>query len=60
MLLGGLRYLLPVIAPPLTFFVQDLSNLPVATKIANEVICLPMYHELSDEDINRVLNTLIK
>lgn len=27
------------------------ENLPVATKMANEVICLPMHHALSDEDI---------
>ena len=31
------------------------ENLPVATKIANEVICLPMYHDLSEEDIERVI-----
>lgn len=34
------------------------ENLPVATRIANEVICLPMHHELSDEDINRVINVI--
>ena len=32
------------------------DNLPVATKIANEVICLPMHHALTDEEIERVLN----
>ena len=36
------------------------SNLPVATKIANEVICLPMHHELSDEDLERVLSIVVK
>jgi len=36
------------------------SNLPVATKIANEVICLPMHHELSEEDIARILDCVVK
>ena len=34
------------------------ANLPVATKIANEVICLPMHHALSNDDINRVLEII--
>lgn len=34
------------------------ANLPVATKIANEVICLPMHPNLSDEDIERVINVI--
>jgi dTDP-4-amino-4,6-dideoxygalactose transaminase len=36
------------------------ENLPVATKIANEVICLPMHHELTDEDINRIISLIVK
>ena len=36
------------------------DNLPVATRIANEVICLPMHHELSEEDLNRVLELIVK
>ena len=36
------------------------ANLPVATRIANEVICLPMHHELSEEDVNRVLELIVK
>jgi dTDP-4-amino-4,6-dideoxygalactose transaminase len=35
------------------------ENLPVATKIANEVICLPMHHELREDDIERILNIII-
>ena len=31
------------------------ENLPVATKMANEVICLPMHQDLSEEDIERVI-----
>ena len=36
------------------------ENLPVATRIANEVICLPMHHELSDMDVNRILEQIVK
>ena len=35
------------------------ENLPVATKIANEVICLPMHHELTEENIEKILNCII-
>ena len=31
------------------------ENLPVATRMADEVICLPMHAGLTDEDVNRVL-----
>ena len=36
------------------------ENLPVATRIANEVICLPMHPELGEEDLKRVLDHIIK
>ena len=36
------------------------ENLPVATKMANEVICLPMHHALTDEDIQRTLETIVR
>lgn len=35
------------------------ENLPVATRLANEVICLPMHHGLSDEDVLKVINILL-
>lgn len=35
------------------------SNLPVATRMADEVICLPMHAGLSDADIERVLNAIL-
>ena len=35
------------------------ENLPIATKIANEVICLPMHHELTEEDVKRTLDCII-
>lgn len=35
------------------------ENIPVATKMAEEVICLPMHHLLSEEDVERVLDVII-
>ncbi len=59
----GRRYFYPLISDFSTY--RNLpsatrENLPVATKMANEVICLPMHHALSDEDIKRVLNCIIR
>lgn len=34
------------------------ENLPNATRIANEVICLPMHHSLSSEDVKHVLDVI--
>ncbi len=34
-------------------------GLPVATKLASQVICLPMHHALTDNDIERVLNCIV-
>lgn len=33
----------------------DQKNLPNAHKMADSVICLPMHHELTDNDIERTL-----
>ena len=59
----GRRYFYPLISTFSTYRGLPSAtpeNLPVATKIANEVICLPMHHALTDEDIERVLNCIIK
>lgn len=31
------------------------ENLPIANKMADEVLCLPMHHALTEEDMNRIL-----
>ena len=59
----GRRYFYPLISTFSTYRGLPSAapeNLPVATRLANEVICLPMHHELSDEDINRVLSYFVK
>ena len=59
----GRRYFYPLISTFSTYRGLPSAmpeNLPVATKIANEVICLPMHHELKDADIDRILNCVTK
>ena len=59
----GRRYFYPLISTFSTYRGLDSAkpeNLPVATKMADEVICLPMHHALSDADIERILNCIIK
>lgn len=36
------------------------ENLPLGNKMADEVLCLPMHHNLSSEDIDRILNLILK
>ena len=58
----GRRYFFPLISTFSTYRGLPSAapeNLPVATRLANEVICLPMHHELSEEDINRVLECVL-
>ena len=57
----GRRYFYPLISTFSPY--RDLpsaapENLPVATKMANEVICLPIYHDLTNEDVERVIREL--
>lgn len=59
----GRRYFYPLISEfspyrDLPSSVKD--NLPVATKMSHDVICLPMHHELSEEDVQRVIDCLKK
>ena len=59
----GRRYFYPLISSFSTYRGLPSAapeNLPVATRMANEVICLPMHHVLSDNDIERVVNCIIK
>ena len=59
----GRRYFYPLISTFSTYRglpSADPHNLPVATKISNEVICLPMHHELKEEDLNRVIELIVK
>ena len=59
----GRRYFYPLISEFSTYRGLESANkenLPVATRMADEVICLPMHHKLREEDIDRVLNLLLQ
>lgn len=59
----GRRYFYPLISEFSTYRGLDSArkeNLPNAHKMADSVICLPMHHELSDEDMERILKLIVK
>ena len=59
----GRRYFYPLISEFSTYRGLESAkpeNLPVATKIAGSVICLPMYHNLTEEDTDRVIEQIVK
>ena len=54
----GRRYFYPLISTFSTYRglpSAGKENLPQAYRMAESVICLPMHHELTDEDINKVI-----
>ena len=59
----GRRYFYPLISTFSTYRGLESakpSNLPNAHKMADEVICLPMHHALSEEDVQRILELIVK
>lgn len=59
----GRRYFYPLISEFSTYRglpSAQPENIPVATRIANEVICLPMHHVLTDSDLDRILKIILK
>ena len=57
----GRRYFYPLISEFSTYRGLESArpeNLPVAHKIANSVICLPMYHSLTSMDIDCVIKQI--
>ena len=59
----GRRYFYPLISSFSTYRGLPSAapgNLPVATRIANEVICLPMHHALTGEDMERIVGCIVK
>jgi dTDP-4-amino-4,6-dideoxygalactose transaminase len=57
------RYFYPLISNFPTYSglpSANKENLPLGNKIADDVLCLPMHHALSEEDIQRILTFFIK
>lgn len=59
----GRRYFYPLISTFTTYRGLDSArpeNLPLAHKMADSVICLPMHHALGDEDVQRVSDCILR
>lgn len=57
----GRRYFYPLITafnPYRDYPSANVENLPIANKIAEQVICLPMHHALSEDDVKRVIDCI--
>lgn len=59
----GRRYFYPLISEFSTYRGLESArpeNLPNAHKMADSVICLPMHHAMTDDDIQRVLTLIVR
>lgn len=59
----GRRYFFPLIssfAPYNTYPSATPENLPIATRMAEQVLCLPMHHALSEGDVEWIIECLNK
>jgi dTDP-4-amino-4,6-dideoxygalactose transaminase len=59
----GRRYFYPLISDFSTYRglpSATKENLPTASKMADEVICLPMHHLLTNEDVERIISLIIQ
>lgn len=59
----GRRYFYPLISEFSTYRSlpsANKENLPKAHKMADSVICLPMHHELSNKDVERIIKLIVK
>jgi len=59
----GRRYFYPLISdfePYKSLPSAKVENIPVATQIAQKVLCLPIYVALADEDIKRIVEIIRK
>ena len=59
----GRRYFYPLISEFSTYRGLESAckeNIPNAHKMADTVICLPMHHELSEGDMERILKLIVK
>lgn len=59
----GRRYFYPLISTFETYNKLESAapaNLPVATRIADEVICLPMHHVLTEKELEDIINHIMR
>ena len=57
----GRRYFYPLISDFSTYKGLPSAkpeNLPVAARVASQVICLPMFHELSEDNVKKIIDLI--
>lgn len=58
----GRRYFYPLISTFSTYRRlkgAEESNLPIATRMANQVLCIPIHHVLTEQDVERIVDLII-
>ena len=48
------NYFHPLVTDYPEFEIYKTRDLPVARKIAENILCLPLYHDIASEDIDRI------
>ena len=57
----GRKYFYPLTSEfPVVKEYCAVQNTPIASEIANRIICLPLYSDLSVQDVDRICNTILK
>jgi dTDP-4-amino-4,6-dideoxygalactose transaminase len=54
------RYFYPLISDFPEFREYKRMDLPIAEEVANQVLCLPLYHDITEEEINYIVESLKK
>jgi dTDP-4-amino-4,6-dideoxygalactose transaminase len=54
------KYFYPLVSDYPEFKIFKKSYLPVAEKIAKNILCLPLYHDITDEQIQKIVNSICK
>jgi dTDP-4-amino-4,6-dideoxygalactose transaminase len=53
------KYFHPLVCNYPQYIQFKTKDLPVAEKIAGNVLCLPLFHDIEELDIHKVVNVLI-
>ena len=52
------KYFFPLVSNSPEFNMHKTAGLPVAEKIANSILCLPLFHDISDDQIETVVEAI--
>ena len=52
------KYFFPLVSDSPEFKMYKTVSLPVAEKIANSILCLPLFHDISDDQIEAVVHAI--